>query len=154
MKKIILAALGIAALSGCASHPDHSANQTQICEPITESQVIGLFDRWNNSLQTGDPKAVVANYAPRSILLPTVSNQNRLTPAEKEDYFIHFLKDQPFGEVTARQIDIGCNTVTDSGYYTFNMKRTGKPVHGRYTYTYHWQNGQWLITHHHSSKLP
>lgn len=83
MKKIILAALGIAALSGCASHPDHSANQTQICEPITESQVIGLFDRWNNSLQTGDPKAVVANYAPRSILLPTVSNQNRLTPQKK-----------------------------------------------------------------------
>jgi hypothetical protein len=53
----------------------------------TEQDIAALFDRWNQSLQTGDPQKVVANYAERSILLPTVSNKPRLTPAEKVDYF-------------------------------------------------------------------
>ena len=55
------------------------------CKSTSEAEISALFDRWNASLQTGDPHKVVANYAPRSILLPTVSNKPRLTPAEKED---------------------------------------------------------------------
>jgi len=42
------------------------------CNPPLKSEVAALFDRWNASLRTGDPKKVVANYAPYSVLLPTV----------------------------------------------------------------------------------
>lgn len=53
----------------------------------SKQEIACLFDRWNNSLQTGDPHKVVANYAPKSVLLATVSSRPRLTPEDKEDYF-------------------------------------------------------------------
>jgi uncharacterized protein (TIGR02246 family) len=124
------------------------------CHPATEQEIASLFDRWNRSLQMGNPQEVVANYAERSILLPTVSNQPRLTSAEKIDYFRHFLEDQPSGEINMRQIQIGCNMAVDSGLYTFHFAKTGKEVKARYSFTYLWDGKQWLIVSHHSSAMP
>jgi hypothetical protein len=100
MKSLTLIALaGYAVLAGCAPNrgmqPTAQATRTESCKVTTEQEIASLFDRWNQSLQTGDPHKVVANYAERSILLPTVSNKPRLTPAEKEDYFHHFLENRP-----------------------------------------------------------
>jgi hypothetical protein len=47
----------------------------------SEQEIASLFDRWNNSLQTGDPHKVVA------------------TPEDKEDYFHNFLEDRPSGRI-------------------------------------------------------
>lgn len=63
---------------------------TEQCKPSSEQEIAALFERWNQSLQTGDPHQVVKNYAVRSILLATLSNQPRLTPAEKKIIFIIF----------------------------------------------------------------
>lgn len=140
-----------ATLVGCAGMPGMN-NET--CKVTSEQEIAALFDRWNASLQTGDPHKVVANYADRSILLPTVSNKPRLTPAEKEDYFKHFLENGPSGKIDMRTIELGCNTAVDAGLYTFTFAKTGQQVHGRYTYTYRWNGTQWLITSHHSSAMP
>jgi len=128
--------------------------RVEVCKATSEQEIASLFDRWNNALQTGNPEAVVANYAPRSILLPTVSNTPRVTPAEKLDYFEHFLENKPSGRIDFSMIDIGCNTAIDSGLYTFTFGTTGAVVHARYTYTYEWDGNQWLITSHHSSAMP
>ena len=144
-------------LAGCATNPSASGvtlTDTQACQEISEQEVAALFDRWNQSLQTGDPDKVVANYAERSVLLPTESNKPRLTAAEKRDYFVHFQKDRPAGRVDFRTIEIGCNTAVDSGLYTFTYGTTGVDVKARYTYTYSWNGKQWLITSHHSSAMP
>lgn len=143
------------ALAGCAAPPSspETAHQTS-CKPTTEQEISALFDRWNGSLQTGDPQQVVANYAERSILLPTVSNQPRLSPDEKLDYFKHFLADKPSGRIDSRFIKIGCNIAVDAGVYTFTFASTGAHVQARYTYTYLWDGKQWLITSHHSSAMP
>ncbi len=101
-------------------------------------EISALFDRWNRSLQTGDPHKVVANYAERSILLPTVSNKPRLPAAEKEDYFHHFLENKPVGKIDSRTTEIGCSTAVDSGLYTFTYGTTGAQVKARYTFTYKW----------------
>ena len=93
------------------------------------------------------------NYAPKSILLPTVSNKPRLTIAEKEDYFEHFLQKKPVGKIDVRNIDINCNTAVDAGLYTFTFS-DGTQVKARYTYTYKWDGKKWLITSHHSSAMP
>ena len=146
------------ALTGCATNlgtPNNAPlSRTESCKFTSEQEIAALFDRWNQSLQTGDPHKVVANYAERSILLPTVSNQPRLTAAEKEDYFHHFLADGPSGKIDFRSIYPGCNFAVDAGLYTFTFARTGAIVHARYTYTYGWDGAQWLISSHHSSAMP
>jgi uncharacterized protein (TIGR02246 family) len=141
-----------AAIAGAAASPGVLA-RSESCHPATEKEIAALFDRWNASLQTGNPKKVVANYARKSILLPTVSNKPRLTPEEKEDYFAHFLENKPIGKIDSRHIEVDCNTAIDAGLYTFTFK-DGTQVKARYTYTYKWQGKQWLITSHHSSAMP
>ena len=69
------------AFAGCRmdeAKPDHGAAAAS-CRPISEPEVAALFERWNDSLKSGDAHKVVANYAERSILLATVSNKPRVT---------------------------------------------------------------------------
>lgn len=147
-----------ATLAGCASNQVAQTNvqgaRTENCKATSDAEIASLFDRWNQSLQTGDPHKVVANYAERSILLPTVSNKPRLTPEEKEDYFKSFLESRPSGKIDLRTIELGCNTAVDAGLYTFTFAKSGTRVSGRYTYTYRWTGSAWLITSHHSSVMP
>lgn len=147
-----------AAVAGCSPNPvartDGSAPHTETCKATSEAEIAALFERWNQSLLSGDPHQVVANYAERSVLLPTVSNTPRFTAAEKEDYFHHFLQNRPTGHIDLRQIEIGCNTAVDAGLYTFTFATTGAVVNARYTYTYRWNGSAWLITSHHSSAMP
>jgi uncharacterized protein (TIGR02246 family) len=145
---------GCAVLAGCASPAGGQGAVSAKCKDTNEQEIAALFERWNQALQTGDPRQVVANYADKSILLPTVSNKVRLTAAEKEDYFHHFLEKRPSGKVDMRFIDIDCNSAFDAGLYTFTFAKTGEVVHARYTYTYRWDGTKWLITSHHSSGMP
>jgi uncharacterized protein (TIGR02246 family) len=149
MKSILyILAIALGIISSAAAFA-----RSEVCHPIKEKEVAALFDRWNASLQTGDPKKVAANYAEKSVLLPTVSNKPRLTPEEKEDYFEHFLEKKPVGKIDWRSIEIDCNTAIDAGLYTFTFG-DGSQVKARYTYTYKWDGKQWLITTHHSSAMP
>ena len=118
-----------------------------------KAEVAALFNRWNASLRTGDPRKVVANYAPNSILLPTVSNRARFTIAEKEDYFTHFLMKRPEGSIDDRLIEVDCNSATDAGLYTFRFA-DGTKVKARYSFSYKKIGNDWLITSHHSSAMP
>ncbi|MGA0609731.1 SgcJ/EcaC family oxidoreductase [Caldimonas sp. KR1-144] len=127
--------------------------RSEVCHATSEKEVAALFDRWNASLQSGDAKKVVENYAAKSILLPTVSNKPRLSAAEKEDYFEHFLARKPVGAIDSRNIEIDCNTAIDAGLYTFSFA-DGTAVHARYTFTYKWDGKRWAITSHHSSAMP
>lgn len=126
--------------------------QTQ-CVDVEKAQVASLFDRWNSSLQTGDPAKVATNYAPHAVLLPTLSNQVRHTDAQRQDYFEHFLAKQPIGHIDHRTIFIGCQSAIDTGTYTFTFADQSQ-VAARYTFTYVWQDGHWLISSHHSSAMP
>ncbi|MGV8894581.1 MAG: SgcJ/EcaC family oxidoreductase [Burkholderiaceae bacterium] len=147
-----------AVLAGCASSGSmqsaSSVARTESCKATSEQEIAALFDRWNQSLLTNDAHQVVANYAERSILLPTASNKPRLTAEEKEEYFHHFLENRPSGKIDLRSVEIGCNTAVDAGLYTFTFAKTGAALSARYTYTYRWDGAKWRITSHHSSYLP
>ncbi|MGV1771785.1 MULTISPECIES: SgcJ/EcaC family oxidoreductase [Rhizobium/Agrobacterium group] len=125
----------------------------QECAPVTQQQVEKLFDRWNASLATLDPEKVVANYEDDAVLLATLSNQPRLTQEERRAYFVDFLKKKPQGVVDNRTIKLGCNTAIDTGVYTFTLG-DGTKVPARYTFTYDYDGGKWLISSHHSSAMP
>ena len=151
-----LLVIAMAFVAGCATPTPRTspAAASQRLAAPTGQDIASLFDRWNESLQTGDPWRVVARYAEPSILLPTVSNRVRLTPEEKADYFAHFLENQPAGEITLRQIQVGTDLAVDTGLYTFRFAKTGEQIQARYSFTYRRFGTNWLIVSHHSSALP
>lgn len=150
MRTIIAAALvlGFVQVQSAAA-----AAETAACAPTSEAEIAKLFDRWNTSLATLSPQEVAKNYSEDPVLLATLSNKPRLTQGERIDYFEHFLANEPKGHVDSRDIKIGCNWAVDLGTYTFTMK-DGSKVPARYTYTYEFKGGNWLITSHHSSMMP
>jgi uncharacterized protein (TIGR02246 family) len=162
MQSVIALSLAgaILALAGCSTSPSTPPNPPlsnapmASCKVSSQAEIAALFERWNKTLISGEPKQVLSNYAEDSVLLPTMSNVPRLTPAAKQDYFEHFLLDRPSGKIDSRTIQLGCNSAVDIGLYTFTFAKTGVQVHARYTYTYKWDGQQWLISSHHSSGMP
>jgi uncharacterized protein (TIGR02246 family) len=128
------------------------------CASINQSSVAMFFDGWNAALATLDPKTVADRYAPDAVLLPTLSPVPRTDTAGIEDYFTGFLKKHPSGRIDSRTIRLGCNEAFDAGLYTFTVDGPNPgervPVKARFTFIYEVRNGRWLITHHHSSRLP
>jgi len=120
----------------------------------SKKEIASLFNRWNKSLKSGDPDQVVKNYAKNSILLATLANKPRLTVAEKRSYFKSFLINKPSGKINYRKIEVGYDTAMDAGVYTFTFAKTKAVVKARYTFTYRFNNNKWLITSHHSSRMP
>lgn len=127
------------------------------CTQASEAEIAALFDRWNASLATRDPRRVAANYAQGAVLLPTVSNLPRTSPALIEDYFTTFLKSKPQGRIDERHVTIGCDMATDVGIYTFTLtdpNGSTRQVKARYSFVYVPEGGSWKILHHHSSAMP
>lgn len=154
MRKVVLATAVMSLFAVSAASAEAPA---QNCAPITKAEVSALFQRWNASLQTGNPAEVVKNYAAHAVLLPTVSNKMRTDHASIQDYFVHFLQKKPAGKINASEINIGCNTAYDVGIYTFTLTdKDGKTsdVAARYSFVYEFKDGKWLIAHHHSSAMP
>jgi uncharacterized protein (TIGR02246 family) len=122
----------------------------------SKQEVVKLFDKWNEALQTGKPDEVVKLYAPDAVLLPTVSNKVRRNPAELKDYFEQFLQLKPRGKIDQQNIRIFGPVAINSGIYTFTLTKHGKPsqVQARYTFVYRRDGDRWLIVEHHSSAMP
>jgi hypothetical protein len=51
-------------------------------------------------------------------------------------------------------VTIGHNWCQDAGIYEFTMGANGDKVKGRYSFVYVWEDGEWKISHHHSSVMP
>ena len=69
----------------------------------------------------------------------------------------NFLAWKPHGTINYRQIRLlADNSAFDSGAYTFDIVKNGKPakVRARYTYIYKKIDGDWKIVNHHSSAMP
>lgn len=131
--------------------------QAADCVKPTNQEIEGLFDRWNASLQTLNPDAVLANYDTDAVLLPTMSNQMRVNPAEIRDYFVHFLAKKPVGKIDSRTLKVGCDVAVDTGLYTFTVTDDHgqkSDIKARYTFVYEKEGGKWLIESHHSSGMP
>lgn len=163
MKKIfailgILSATSLPAQAEIKFIPPHAeTHTTQTCVKTTETEIAALFDEWNAALATLEPHNVAMLYAHDAVLLPTVSNIPRTTHNEIEDYFVHFLEKKPQGRIDWHIINIGCNTASDTGLYTFTLHdKHGKTkqLAARYSFVYEYDDDQWLIEHHHSSMMP
>jgi len=123
------------------------------CQLLSEGQVADLFERWNESLATQSAGEVVKNYAESAVFLTTYSDKPRLTQQERFDYYTEILKRHPQLKVDQRVVHIGCNMADDTGTYMITFK-SGEKVPSRYSISYQFIDGQWLIVSQHTSLMP
>lgn len=121
---------------------------------LSDREVQDLFFLWNHALATLDPDAVARRYARSSVLLPTVSDVPRTDYNSIRAYFVDFLKKRPQGMVLQSHVTQGRGWCMDAGIYEFVMGSTGEKVTARYTFLYTYEDGEWKISHHHSSTMP
>ena len=148
MRKLFALAVAATALTSPSPAPADAP-----CQVVSEAQISDLFTRWNDSLATLNPWEVVKNYAESAFFLTTYSDKPRLTQQERFEYYTDILKRHPQLKVDQRSIHIGCNMANDTGLYTIIFKGTEK-VPGRYSITYQFIDGQWLIVAQHTSLMP
>ena len=127
------------------------------CAPVDKPTVEAQFARFNGALATKKPDTVTALFAPGAVLLPTLSGEERTTPAAIRDYFVHFLQKSPVGHIDTSRVRVGCNMAARMGNWTFTLTDgAGRKslAHARYTFIYSHEPGGWMIAHLHSSVMP
>jgi uncharacterized protein (TIGR02246 family) len=116
------------------------------------------FQKWNEAIQTHNPKQVAELYAENCTFLPTVSNQFKKGQAGAEEYFIHFLEKRPVGKIVVQEVQmISDFCYLHSGMYNFEVGPVDNRDIVEARFSYIWQrieNEHWLIIHHHSSLKP
>lgn len=134
------------------------AQAAQTCPSVTPAQIEAQFARFNDAWATRNPDAVAALFTRQPVLLATLSNTPRTTPAAVRDYFVGFLKNSPSARLDTSTIEIDCNTASRVGTWTVVLTNpaTGarREVAARYSFIYRWENGAWKIDHLHSSAMP
>ena len=124
---------------------------------MNKNHIESLTQHWINTLEKQSPEEVVNLYTDAAILIPTVSNQIRKTKEEKLAYFETFLQQKPTANITESTVTLNSDGATHTGKYVFNLKtNTGsESVTCRFTFQFKQiDNGEWKITHHHSSLNP
>jgi hypothetical protein len=64
------------------------------------------------------------------------------------------LQKQPQGVILESYPLVGENWCKDAGIYEFTMGADGSKVKARYSFVYIYEDGEWKISHHHSSIMP
>ena len=146
----------IAAAAVAMSSPSNA--RSMHCAPVSEAQVKLQFDRFNAAWATKNPDVVSAMFSPDAVLLPTLSDEERTTPAGIHKYFVYFLKNAPVARIDSSAIRIGCNVAARMGNWSVDLTdpKTGEKstARARYTFIYRYDAGHWRIEHLHSSLLP
>lgn len=131
---------------------------SQTCPTVTTSDIEAQFAHFSAAWATFDPDAVVALFTSDPVLLATVSNQPRTTPAGVEDYFAAFLKNKPVARIDSSTTEIDCQTASRVGTWTVTLTdpvtAATREVRARYTFIYRYEDGVWKIDHLHSSAMP
>lgn len=147
----LAAAVPGAALAQASSH-------SHACPAVSQADVENQFARFNDAWATGNPDVVTALFTNEPVLLATVSNTPRTTPALVRDYFVSFLRSKPVGRIDTSTVEIDCQTASRLGTWTVTLTDaatgTKTDVRARYSFIYRYEGGDWKIDHLHSSMMP
>ncbi len=125
-----------------------------------EKLVKETYYQWCESIGKahGDAKIITQYYAPKAILLPTLSQKILINENNGLDAYFHKLTSHPNIHCTPQKLITRMykETAINTGLYTFSFTDHGKTVKipARFTFVYEKENGKWLIIKHHSSKMP
>jgi uncharacterized protein (TIGR02246 family) len=157
MKSVSIFAAAIFAATAFSAPVAAKPNMMR-CTVVSDAQVEGLFTKFNASWASKDPAKVTSLFTKDAVLLATVSNTPRTTPAAINDYFVKFLKGSPVGIIDTSTIKRSCNEITRVGTWTVKLTdaSTGavNDVKARYSFIYKMEGKEWKIDHLHSSMMP
>lgn len=125
-----------------------------------EKLVKEAYYQWCESIAKahGDAKIVTQYYAPKAILLPTLSQKILSNENHGLDAYFQKLTSHPNIKCTPKKLITRMykETAINTGLYKFSYTDHGKTVKipARFTFVYEKENGSWLIIKHHSSKMP
>jgi hypothetical protein len=150
--RLMLAALACTVLTACAV----PANR-EVDSPYVRQQILDATAAWANAYNSRDPARIAAQYAPNAVFWGTTAKTIANTPQAIAEYF-KSAPQNPQARVTfgPENIHMWGDLATNSGYYTFNDVRDGKPVQvpARYTMVFRHDGVRWQIVEHHSSRIP
>lgn len=130
----------------------------ETCPAASQAEIEGRFQLFMDAWASGDADAVTATFTAEPVLLPTVSNTPRTTPAGVRDYFVGFLRNRPVARIVTSTVEIDCRTASRVGLWTVTLTdpATGqkRDVQARYSFIYRFEDGAWKIDHLHSSMMP
>jgi uncharacterized protein (TIGR02246 family) len=112
------------------------------------------IDRWSAAYSSNDSEAVVKTYRPDAVLLGTESPMMSEGADAIRAYFAPLQgtgNKNTIGE--RRTLVLSDNAVLVTGFYEFTRVKEGKPARSpaRFTMLLIKHDGEWLISHHHSS---
>jgi uncharacterized protein (TIGR02246 family) len=129
----------------------------QLCAATAEEQVTAATEAWVAAYNSRDPERVLSLYETDAVLWGTTSPTLRHTPAARRDYFSN-MPQRPGARVALgeQHVRVFGELAVNSGTYTFTNQHDGKLTESpaRFSFTYHFQNGRWMIVDHHSSAVP
>jgi uncharacterized protein (TIGR02246 family) len=108
------------------------------------------FNRWLQALLSRDYEQVASLYSTEE---PDFVRDTKST----KQHFLEFLQKLPKGTITADKVQKYSDDVyLHTGMYTFMTGPEGDRTNVNARFSYMWRNfdGQWKITHHHSSTVP
>lgn len=115
--------------------------------------------RWAEVVSSGQLEDLLALYASDAILVPTMEDEVGGHADERRAYFESFLANPNLRcriDSLRKRISHKLGTVVVGGHYTFTFERDGaiESLPARYLFTFEEIDGAWLITGHHSSRMP
>ena len=130
--------------------------QTAWAGPAEE--IHARFEQWIATFNAHDPDGLSLLYDQGARLLSTGGNEKPVDGRETiRVYFTPFLKrgdSVVFDHDDA--VKVFANFGLETGYLDFNIYPDGKPDVwiARYTFVFEKKDGEWMIIHHHSSRVP
>lgn len=122
-----------------------------------EQEIQQATSAWVEAYNARDAGRIVALYAPDATFWGTRSDTLRITPPQIAAYFEESVAN-PTLRVTIDQqsIRVYGDVAFNAGTYTVSDGKSGEEVKtpGRFSFVFNKRNGQWLIVHHHSSRMP
>jgi uncharacterized protein (TIGR02246 family) len=149
MQRIAIALFLVVLLTACQSTPQSGSSKAEV-ESAAQS--------WVTALNACAVDRILALYDREAVLWPTTSREIANSPERIRQYFERVCSSptRPQGALNDQNVRIYGDIALNSGTYTFNVTREGKPVAipARFSFAYRRSGGQWLIVDHHSSGMP
>jgi uncharacterized protein (TIGR02246 family) len=122
-----------------------------------EEEVAQATAAWADAYNSRDAARIVALYAPDALFWGTRATGIASTPQQVAAYFQESVRNPNLRvKVNERRIRVYGRVGISAGVYTVTDLKDGQEVAtpGRFTFVFEQRAGQWVIVHHHSSRMP